>query len=314
MELAVVALAFYMRRGQASTMNSRAILALCLAGLVALTAHAADDSFHSPDTLVLKDGRTVHGLIIKNSVGSVLLQEEFDEVAYPKSEIVRIRDEADIGILFTDIARKGDLPSWRVIANDLRTHDDIKSLVEIPATAISVGEFRNVPYKSFRVNRDIELNIYGDPNDPIGLELGIYGRRVGDRRLQSALRAYLAGFLTTRAELTALYAIDFKGGLKTAGDITIEITPHTAPDAYGAWWISLYNRRDLEAARLSDAAYARLTKPASEVLDRRGRVIAKGWSERDLGNSVRLKKAGSDAPVLARGFYRDANGDFQIIK
>jgi hypothetical protein len=164
------------------------------------------------------------------------------------------------------------------------------------------------------VNKDIELNIYGDPNDPAGVELGIYGRHIGDPKLQRTLRAYLAGFLTTREELAALYALDFKGGIKTAGDITIEITPRTAPDAYGAWWISLYNRKALEAARLSDVAYARLTKPADEVVDRSGRVIAKGWSEKDLVNSVRLKKAGGEAPVLARGFYRDSNGDFQIIK
>lgn len=233
-------------------MNSRALLAIVSAVLLPLASPAADDAFHAPDSIVLKGGRTVKGLIIKNSVDSVLIQEEFGETTIPKSEIVRIRDEADIGILFTDIHRKGDLPSWRVIANDLRMHDNIKSVVEIPATAITVGEFRNVPYKSFRVNRDIELNIYGDPNDPAGLELGIYGGRADDPKTQHILRAYLAGFLTTRAELAALYSLDFKGGIKTAGDMTLEITPKNAPDAYGAWWISLYNVKDLAAAKLPD--------------------------------------------------------------
>ncbi|MFZ4775435.1 MAG: hypothetical protein ACOYM3_08745 [Terrimicrobiaceae bacterium] len=295
-------------------MNSHAFLAAGFISMLPLALPAADDTFHAPDSIVLKDGRTVRGLIIKNSVDSVLLQQEFEEKSYPKSEIVRIRDEADIGVLFTDITRRGDLPSWRVIANDLRMHDEIKSVVEIPATAIDIGEFRNVPYKSFRVNGDIEMNIYGDPNDPAGVELGIYGRRANNRELQHVLRAYLAGFLTNRAELAALYGIDFKGGLKKAGDLTFEITPPSAPDAYGAWWISLYSLKDLDSVRLSEAKYATLTKPVNEVIDRQGRVIASGWTEKDLVQSERLEKAGEGAKVLLRGFYRDANGNFQLLQ
>lgn len=274
---------------------------------------SADESFRAPDSIVLKDGRTVHGLIIKNSVDSVLIQQEFGEKTYPKSEIVRIRDEADLGVAFTDINRKGDLPSWRVIANDLRTHDTIKSLVEIPATAIGVGDFRNVPYLSFRVNDDIELNIYGDPNHPAGVELGIYGRRKNDRELQHALRSYVAGFLTTRAELAALYSLDIRKGIAKAGDIVFETTPHTARDAYGAWWISLYNTKSLDAARLSDAAYAKLTRLPHDVVDAHGRVIAGDWSKTELANSERLEQLGGEAPILARGFYRDSNGDFRLL-
>jgi hypothetical protein len=295
-------------------MNSRALTALAALALLPLSAKAADDSFKAPDSLVLKDGRTIRGLIIKNSVGSVLIQEEFGERTYPKSEIVRIRDEADINILFTDINRKGDLPSWRVLANDLRMHDEIKSLVEIPATAIPIGEFRNVPYKSFRVNRDIELNIYGDPNDPDGVELGIYGGRKANEKLHKVLRAYLAGFLTSRKELAALYQLDLKGGKATAGDLTFEISPPTEKDAFGAWWISLYNLKGLDAVRLSDAKYQALTKPSDEVIDRRGRVIAQGWTKQDLEKSPRASALGKEARVLLRGFYRDANGDFQLIK
>lgn len=275
---------------------------------------AADDAFKAPDSIVLKDGRTIRGLIVRNSVDSVLLQEEFGEHSYPKSEIVRIRDEADIGVLFTDITRRGDLPSWRVMANDLRMHDEIRSLVEIPATTISIGDLRNVPYKSFRVNRDIELNIYGDPNDPCGVELGIYGSRKNNEKLQRVLRAYLAGFLTNREELKALYGIDLKGGKAVAGDITFEAAPPTAPDAFGAWWISLFNLKDLNAIRLSDAEYAKLTKPADEVIDRSGRVIAKGWTKKDLEEMEHHKALQGEENVLIRGFYRNANGDFQLLK
>lgn len=281
--------------------------------LLSPLALASDDSFKAPDSLLLRDGRTIRGLIIKNSADSVLIQEEFGETRYLKSEIVRIRDEADKDVLFTDIQRKGDLPAWRVVANDLRTHDEIKSLVEIPATAIDHGEFKNVPYKSFRVNNDLELNIYGDPNDPSGLELGIYGLRSGNKKLRKVLRAYLAGFLTTREEIAALYSLDLNGGKRQVGPLTIEITPKTAPDAYGAWWISLYHLGELNALRLSPEEYARLTRPVDEVINRRGRLIGNIWAKNDIKKSRRLGNEEEHARVILRGFYRDKHGIFRLL-
>ena len=124
-------------------MNSAHRLVPAIFLLICSSAYlrAADDSFRPPDSLVLKDGTVVRGLIIKNTRDSVLIQQKFEEVNYPKSRIVRINDNADTNALYTDLNRKGKLPSWRVIANDLRTHDAVKSLVEIPATVIDVGDF-----------------------------------------------------------------------------------------------------------------------------------------------------------------------------
>ena len=82
--------------------------------------------------LTLLDGNVVHGLIIRNSRDSVLIQQETGELDIPKNKIVRIIDNADRDVLYTGMNRKGQLPSWRVIANDLRTHDAVKSLVESP--------------------------------------------------------------------------------------------------------------------------------------------------------------------------------------
>jgi hypothetical protein len=174
-------------------------------------------------------------------------------------------------------------------------------------------DFKNVPYKSFRVNNDVELNIYGDPENPAGVELGIYGPRSGDMRLRKILRGYLAGFLTTREEIGALYSLNLDKGIAQAGNLTLEITPKDAPDAYGAWWVSLYNRKDLQRVRLSDAEYAKLVRPVNEVIDKRGRVISGGWSEKDARKSKKVNKLGGETKVLLRGFYRDDNGTFRLI-
>jgi hypothetical protein len=295
-------------------MNSRlghATLLLLLNLVVSL--RAADDSYRSPDTLHLLDGKVVHGLIIRNSRDSVLIQQETGELDIPKSKIVRIIDNADRNVLYTGMNRKGQLPSWRVIANDLRTHDAVKSLVEIPATVIDVADFRNVPYKSFRVNEDIELNIYGDPENPAGVELGIYGPKSVDGKLRKLLRSYLAGFLTTREEIAALYSLGLSKGKTQAGNIVIEITPANAFDAYGAWWVSLYNPTELAKVRLSDSEYKRLVKPFNEVIDKKGRVISGGWSRKDAERSRKVREQGSSAKVIMKGFYRDDNGVFRLI-
>jgi hypothetical protein len=262
---------------------------------------------------VLVDGTIVRGLIVKNTSDAVLIQQQNRELNIPKKKIVRINDNADVNALYTEITRKGKLPAWRVIANDLRTNDAIKSLVEIPATVIDVGDFKNVPYKSFRVNNDIELNIYGDPENPAGVELGIYGPRSGDKKLRKTLRGYLAGFLTTRQEIAALYSLGLQKGITQVGDITIEITPKDAPDAYGAWWVSLYNRKDLRDVRLSDAEYARLVRPVHEVIDKNGRVISGGWSKKDAHLSRKMHELGDSAKVILKGFYRDDDGVFRLI-
>lgn len=298
-----------------SMMNSLQRLALIVSVLTVfgLCAHAADDSFRAPDSLVLSNGTVVRGLIIKNTSDSVLLQQKLREINYPKKDIVRINDNIDSNAIFTEMNRKGKLPSWRVIANDLRTHDAIKSLVEIPATVIDNGEFKNVPYKSFRVNNDVELNIYGDPENPAGIELGIYGPKSGNVRLRKVLRGYLAGFLTTRGEIKALYSLNLDKGTAEANDLTLEITPKDAPDAYGAWWVSLYNRKDLQSVRLSDGEYARLVRPVNEVINKDGRVISGGWTRKDAQLSRKVHDLGESAKVILRGFYRDDSGVFRLI-
>jgi len=294
-------------------MNSALRLVLCVtlinsAGFL----HAEGGPAEAPDSLVLKNGHVIRGLILKNTKDEIVMQEKFGENIYPKSDIVRIRDEADVNLEYTDINRKGDLPAWRVIANDLRTNDSIQSLVEVPATIIDNGDFVNIPYISFRANRDIELNIYGDPEDPSAVELGIYGAKSGNDKLRRTLRAYLAGYLTSREEVAALYSLPFTGGKKTVGEITIEITPKSAPDSYGAWWITLYNQSELDSIRLDDAEYAKLVRPMDEIWDG-NKLRANAWSEDQMAMSNRLRQADAKDGVLLRGFYRDKSGDFRLI-
>jgi hypothetical protein len=48
--------------------------------------------------------------------------------------------------------------------------------------------------------------------------------------------------------------------------VTFEVTPATDPDAYGGWWISVYDEKLLDTARASDAELAQIAVPKSEIL------------------------------------------------
>lgn len=297
-------------------MISRAFLLLALLTVGwggPLTAQTTDSPPLFPDSLVLKDGRVVHGIILQNSRDAVLLQERSAENTYPKSEIIRIRDEPDGGTYFTEVNRRGELPPWRVMVNDLRTLDQVRRLEEIPAIRITNGRFKNIPYKSFRVNTDIELNIYGDLENPAGLEIGIFGSRSGNDKLRRTLRAYLAGFLSSRQEVSALYALDFQGDTREADGIVFETTPKNAPDAQGAWWISLSNSGKLARVRVSDAQYAAITEPEEDVVDKYGRLLSQTWQGTQRSMSEVLKEIGDSGGAVLRGFYRTKDGALRLI-
>jgi len=262
------------------------------------------------DSVVLKDGTKINGLIINNTVDAVTIQTRHTEKTYPKSEIVRIQDTDEISTESTSIHKAGTLPPWRVLVNDLRTHDGIKSMVEIPAVRIDEGVFRNVPYRSFRMNRLVELNIYGDPENPAAIELGLFGRLRNNEDMRKVLRSYLAGYLTSRKEIGEFYKLGLEQGKVTVDGMTMEVTPTDAPDAFGAWWVSLFNNKQLNSIRLSDAEYDRLTKPHTEVVDQRGRVKELGWTPEE----VDLARPQADSEFLIRGFYRDDSGQFRLLK
>lgn len=267
-----------------------------------------------PDTLVLKDGTRLKGLIVDNKSDSVTIQRSHNEITVPKSKIVRILDESDDVSYFTEMQRKGSLPPWRMIVNDLRLHDKIKKFEQIPATVIDVGEFKNVPYQSFRINGDVELNIYGDPDDPAAVEIGVYGSRKNDRKLHAMLRQYLAGYLTSREEIKALYSIPPEtGGAADAGDVRLWIMLPDHPEAFDGWWVGISNPKHLDKIRLSDAEYERLVRPADEVFDKEGNVLTSAWREEEVSLSRRVSQMGNSAKVFMRGFYRDAEGRFQMI-
>jgi len=283
--------------------------------LLFLSSARTEISMHTPhlqpDTVVMNDGSQLHGLIIRNDAKKLILQQRMGEVVVPKSYILRIDDQPDSEVFFADIVDPNKLPPWRMIVQDLRSDDSIKSFRQIPATTIDNGYLRNIPYLSFRINKRVEMNVYGNPEDPVCLEFGVYERGENITKFKKIIRAYLAGILESRAEIAALYGLDEKGGMTKVGNFIFQVTPPTAPDAYGGWWISIFNPARLDRYRVPDAIYKKNTLPFSEVNHGTGVLRREKLSTFDrFLNSTQHAWAGM-IPNL-RGFYRDGMGALKL--
>lgn len=149
------------------------------------------------------------------------------------------------------------LPSAPAVLAKLRAGELGKGLEEIPATVIEQGALRRVPYLSHRAG-DVEVNVYGDPAAPACVEIGLHG---GDPARRAACRDALADLLPEAADRAALSGLDLSKGKTTRSGLTLEVTPETAPDAYGAWWVSAYDAVALETARAGDGELKEVSTP-----------------------------------------------------
>jgi hypothetical protein len=280
---------------------------------LAVMALAAPPPLPVPDELEMKDGRHLRGLILKNAADSVLFQTASGEQLIPKESILRIREEADRDIYLSQVTGNGKLPSWNAIIHDFRDHDAVWRLQIIPSAAITSGDFRNIPYLSFNVNKFGRLNILGDPSDPVGIQFAIFGKKGRSSKYHQIVREFLAGHLNNRREIAALYSLSPHGDKKIAGDLAFQVTPPSSPDAHGAWALTIYDPARLERSRVDNRRYAAMTRPFDEI-NRADGTMRSGSGERlDQWLVSAIMDMPSQVPKI-RGFQRDESGVFQILR
>ncbi|MBV8878529.1 MAG: hypothetical protein JO332_01065 [Planctomycetaceae bacterium] len=139
-----------------------------------------------------------------------------------------------------------------------------KGLKQIPSTVIDKGVLKNVPYTSYRAG-EYELNIYGDPEAPACFEIGVNGALVNNADARRNCYDIVAAILNDSASVNFLKSLKPEGEKKVRGGITYEITPPTAEDAYGGWWISLYSEALLDKSRASAEEMAKITTTRKDV-------------------------------------------------
>ena len=284
-------------------------LACAAAGLLALPAEAAD---RAPDQVTMNDGTKLHGLILQNTPDLVVIQTDTGEARLPKEFIRRIDDAPNDEAVFADIVRRDELPSWRSVVHDLRTHDSVRRFEQIPPTAIDQGLLRNIPYLSFRANDRWEFNVYGNPDKPVAIEFGLFGsERPGDRRRQ-LFREFIAGHLQDKNQIHALYSLSPKKRTARGGKLAFRLIRPGDPDSYGGTWIVVYRPDLLQGARLPDKAYAAITRPFEAVNNPDGSLRA-DKTEENVNWLDRAMEALTGQVPEVRGFYRDKNGVFRVL-
>lgn len=139
-----------------------------------------------------------------------------------------------------------------------------KDLKQIPSTVIDKGVLRNVPYTSFR-SGDYELNVYGDPAAPACFEIGVHNTLLKSDAAKKNCLDVMTALLADAEDRKLLKSLKLDVDKKTRAGWTFEITPPTAEDAYGGWWISIYDEAILEKSRASEAELAKITTTHTDV-------------------------------------------------
>jgi hypothetical protein len=164
---------------------------------------------------------------------------------------------------------------------------------QIPATVVEVGILRLIPYLSYRIGEDREMNIYGDPAAPVCIEIGLYRSLLNNPEEQQRCGRLLQALFPD----LNLKTVRFSGGKSLKGDWVIEVTLPDAPDAYGGWWISIYNLSRIHAAVGTSANISTVSEPA---------ITSESWSPQER----RYARPGSQAQRYYLRSYTRENGSY----
>lgn len=288
-----------------------------------IVAAAAADVVH------LKTGGAHRGTVIQESDELVTLALQYGTVKIKRADIESIErtgpeeaqpDEDGVVAVKEDMR----LPRWSRLIGSLAKSPWATGLTQIPATVIDKGVMRSVPYTSYRCGSggNYEVNVYGDPDAPAGVEIGVYGALTRDATAKQRCIEFIASVLPDATDAAILKAARPEEDKIERGGMTIEITPPTAEDAYGGWWVSVYYEQRLDQARASEKELKAITVAQDEpVKPSAGKApVAQsptgpsasnsdlGWSGDELKKArrpqVSTSSSSSGGRVYVRGYYR----------
>ena len=172
---------------------------------------------------------------------------------------------------------------------------------EIPATVVDTGMLKFVPYVSHQVGPDREFNVYGDPANPTCIEIGLYRSLLTNDAEKNKCLALLQALVPA----LDLRGIPLNGGKSMRNGVVAEVTPHTAPDAYGGWWISVYSLSRLRSEHGRSSSVSEITVDRNATTES---LANAGWTRNDFSHSPRFYAAGTALPttgrVYVKGYFR----------
>ena len=269
--------------------------------------------FDSPlkaDVVIFQSGNIATGKVLQQDDEGVLIQMDYGTFRYPPSIVKDVRKEA-AGPATNSLAAQR-ISNWATIISQLATNGWAHELTQIPATVIDNGIFQDVPYISFRCNTGgYEINIYGDLDNPAGVEIGAIKYLVKNNEAKSNCVNFLCSVLANDDDKKVVRSLSWNPkDLQKTNGMTFETTLPSEPDSYGGWWVSVYDENELTSARASGAELLSITQPRIKPKAQPIATVST-WSDRDISYSrpSASKRSSDGGAVYVRGYERK-NGTY----
>jgi hypothetical protein len=249
------------------------------------------------DIILLKNGGKLEGVITHDKGDEVVVRLKYATVELDRSEIQEIiKKETPSGV-----AKAARLPRWDRCVEAGAKREWEGKWQQVPALVVEEGPLKNVPYMSFR-SGNYEFNLYGDPDAPAGVEIGVYKDLLKSDAAKKKCLETMADMMGDLKDAEVLKGLGLKEIKKEREGFVFEITPETAPDAYEGWWISVYDTAAIEKARASQEELDKITATREEMerLQKEAKEEDRKRREAEAQAKAIVKKENADAAAAER--------------
>jgi len=167
------------------------------------------------DQILLTSGDSLKGSVLRRDGDDVVVGLDYGVVRY-KAEAIKSVNGKAIPAVATAAAptlKPNQFPKWKDIVSALSSKPWATDFRQIPATVIDKGVMKNVPYISFKCGGDYEMNIYGDPDNPASVEIGIYRSLLTNDEAKKNCIEFIASILGDKLERDVLKVMDRRKSL-----------------------------------------------------------------------------------------------------
>src|SRR5262249_51369509 len=143
-----------------------------------------------------------------------------------------------------------------------------------------------------------------DPEHPACLEVGIRNELLKSVDAKTSCLTFMQSLLSDAGDRSFLSSLKREKDLQKRDGLTFEITPETSEDAYGGWWVSVYDEKLLDSSRASDAELKAITLPTEEIKKAPQVATPDDWGAGDLRYARPAANPTGGGAVYVRGYTR----------
>ncbi len=227
------------------------------------------------DVIHLKNGGTLEGVVLKENKDGMVVLLKYASVTINSFDVQWVEKPPA-----ADAPKGHCIADWQTCFRALSARSWGADLRLLPAPLMDGGDLKNVPY-AIHASDSYEFVLFGDPDAPARVELGISGALLEDAQSRKECVDLVAAFLREPEDVEALRSLAPKGDRKERSGLVFEIDQE--PDSRGreTWWVSVTDPRALVAARVSDPQVASLVTSEAPQVPRNPTLVerAKGKGE-----------------------------------